>query len=455
MAVYYLDSATGNDVNAGTDPNAPKATLANATGAMAAGDTLYVKSGHYEQITANYTAKTPVRANVVGVTDFTNLTPTKGTDANAPHLSCSDTTQYKFVLSVSDGGVWSGLKFTLGAPSYAGSGRPLDINTSSATPGGVATFRDCYFLRRDRGYSQIYINNQWNINNETRLHGCTIEYSNNTAAAGGMALVSAGLVVQDSVITGRISSIFADGAYASYLRVINSDLSGCHDTSSTKRLLATPKGTVYDCKFIGCKLPAGYLRVYGNATQYVGRYVDIIQCEDAGFEGNYYSERDNGEQKITTSTSVYRTNGAASNAGLNAGGNPVPGLSWKVLPSSNNLFPACYAETFTISQWATAGAKTVTIELLSANALTDHDVWLEVNYPSDADGYRQTATSQPGITSSATALTTSSATWTGATTETAYKIDVPVTLGQDGIVQAVVKVAGTGVLYVDPVLTIT
>lgn len=48
--MFWVDSATGNDANAGTEPELPKATWTSAYGAASAGDTILCASGHAEII---------------------------------------------------------------------------------------------------------------------------------------------------------------------------------------------------------------------------------------------------------------------------------------------------------------------------------------------------------------------------------------------------------------------
>lgn len=49
-AVYWVSSATGNDANAGTEPELPKATLTNAIATGAAGDLVLIQPSHVETI---------------------------------------------------------------------------------------------------------------------------------------------------------------------------------------------------------------------------------------------------------------------------------------------------------------------------------------------------------------------------------------------------------------------
>lgn len=56
--VYYVDSANGLDTNAGTDPNAPFATLGAAVTAASAGALIVLRSGHAETLSATLTIST-------------------------------------------------------------------------------------------------------------------------------------------------------------------------------------------------------------------------------------------------------------------------------------------------------------------------------------------------------------------------------------------------------------
>lgn len=57
-SVYWLSSLTGNDANAGTEPELPKATLASVLGVASAGDTVLCVAGHSEVISSAQTLST-------------------------------------------------------------------------------------------------------------------------------------------------------------------------------------------------------------------------------------------------------------------------------------------------------------------------------------------------------------------------------------------------------------
>lgn len=60
-SIYYVDSGTGDDANAGTDRNAPKATLGSAvSSASTSGDIIVLLDGHTETITSAVTLSTGV-----------------------------------------------------------------------------------------------------------------------------------------------------------------------------------------------------------------------------------------------------------------------------------------------------------------------------------------------------------------------------------------------------------
>lgn len=54
-SVLWVDSATGNDANAGTEPELPKATWVNAYAAASAGDLILCASGHSEVVSVAQT----------------------------------------------------------------------------------------------------------------------------------------------------------------------------------------------------------------------------------------------------------------------------------------------------------------------------------------------------------------------------------------------------------------
>lgn len=72
----YVDIATGNDINPGTDPNAPKKSIWSAIN-LGGNDTIYVKEGTYGTA-YSWSGLTPIQnVNVIGVKDFISLAPGK------------------------------------------------------------------------------------------------------------------------------------------------------------------------------------------------------------------------------------------------------------------------------------------------------------------------------------------------------------------------------------------
>lgn len=57
-SIYWLSSLAGNDANAGTEPELPKATLVSVLGVASAGDTVLAVAGHSEVISAAQTLST-------------------------------------------------------------------------------------------------------------------------------------------------------------------------------------------------------------------------------------------------------------------------------------------------------------------------------------------------------------------------------------------------------------
>lgn len=66
-AVYWVSSLTGNDANAGTEPELPKATFASAYTAAAAGDVILFAAGHSEVVSVAATLSKDIAAVSLGV----------------------------------------------------------------------------------------------------------------------------------------------------------------------------------------------------------------------------------------------------------------------------------------------------------------------------------------------------------------------------------------------------
>lgn len=205
------------------------------------------------------------------------------------------------------------------------------------------------------------------------------------------------------------------------------------------------QGSVYN--FVNCKLGSGFAFTTGTHAGLGGPEVNFINCDSASTNWNYYRETAQGT--IQDDVTYILTGGASD------GTTP---LSWKMVSNANSKLGWPLASAPIVLWNDTTGAKTATVEILSAATLTDADVWVETDYLADTGDPGGLAVSDRVATPVATAANqaTSSASWAGglggATTQ---KLNTAFTANKKGAVRARVMLAkASTTVYVDPRITL-
>jgi hypothetical protein len=198
---------------------------------------------------------------------------------------------------------------------------------------------------------------------------------------------------------------------------------------------------------VDCKLDAAVTKSTVPA-QYGSNEVDIIRCGATGVNYAVYRDRISGQ--LTEETTIVRTGGATD------GTTP---LSWKVVTTANCTYSMPF-ECPPIAIWndATGSAKTATVEGIWGGGAVpnDDDIWIDVEYLSDASSPQGSFVNdgKADLLATAAGQTSSSATWGGSTTK--FKLGVTFTAQQKGWVYARVKCAkASTTFYVDPLVTLT
>lgn len=157
---------------------------------------------------------------------------------------------------------------------------------------------------------------------------------------------------------------------------------------------------------------------------------------------------------VDRETTLVRTGGAADGVGT---------YSWKLVTANLTLSVEAghYLDPLLIWNTATGSAKTATVEFLhdSTTALTDDEIWLEVEYLGSTTTPRSSfVADKVTLLGTPAGQAASSATWTttGMTNPNKQKLSVTFTPQTVGWVRARVYIAKTNyTLYVDPKITIT
>ena len=162
---------------------------------------------------------------------------------------------------------------------------------------------------------------------------------------------------------------------------------------------------------------------------------------------------------IVSDTGVYNDAGATDG---------TTRLSWKMVSSANAEYPLLVLESPEIVRWndTTGSSITCTVEIVhnsqgsgTNGVLNDDECWLEVTYLGTS-GYplgSSISDCKADLFASASAQTTSSASWTGDSAGwDTQKLSVTFTPQEKGFIHArVVLAKASATVYVDPLLTVS
>lgn len=208
------------------------------------------------------------------------------------------------------------------------------------------------------------------------------------------------------------------------------------------------------CQLANCKTAATWAPVDGAITV-AGGSILLTDCGPA--ESPTYLYFQNYFGTVASSIAIYRTGGQSIGA--------VP-VSWLLTTEATAGEATPLATPWIYGSAASSGSKTFDVFITNDTAdFTDAEVWLEVEYLSDATAGTWTLASDHR----ATILTTAAAqtddtdsTWNGTGPSFTYKqkLSKAATLGQAGLYRArvccaVASVAGSRYFYVDPLVTVS
>lgn len=452
MADIYVRSSDGNDADNGSTWALAKATLLGAAAIDVAGDTIYVSSAHYETNAAHVTYALagengwPVK--VVSVND-TAAPPT----ATAQGALIETTGASN--ITVSGAGYIYGMTFSAGSGA---NNALLSLNPYNANANKVQTYEKCTFLSPASGLAAgIRANGASGANSQdcsTVWKDCDIRTAstlNDGVRIFGRLRWTGGAVLagQSSSARGLISG--ADSVGESSL----GDFSGL-DLSNMPAGRAIFQSSFSTAQFIiiNSKLPAGWNGGLVNGTINVGDRFEMYNCDSA--DTNYRLWVEDYAGSIKSETTIVRTGGASD------GTTP---FAWRMVSSAAANYPLIALETPGLpARWnATVGTPiTITVEIVhdSLTALTDAEVWLDVQFLGTT-GFPLSvfkSDAKTDILATAANQTASSEAWTttGLTNPNKQKLSVTVTPQEVGFIQAKVHLAKASyTVFVDPKLTVS
>jgi hypothetical protein len=443
MANIYVRSTDGSNADDGSTWALAKATLAGAQAIAVAGDTVYVSQAHAETDTSNLallwagTLANPIR--ILCVNDAAEPPTVLATSAS---LTRTGGAQIGFHGSI--------YVYGLRVVSSAN----INLNNSDAVGRDAMVFDSCLL----RSGSNFVASANATDSAEVWLKNCQLRYpgAGNYFQAGGRIRISGGSIETGGITptnmfyagtSGRGGVVEIEGFDFSNFTSGFSFFQGANFTVPGRMVVRN------------CKLPASWSGslITGTITGY-GARAEMHNC-DSG-DTNYRFRAQDYSGQIDSETTIYRTGGATD------GTTPI---SWRMASNANTVFPAVLLESPELpAVWNTSvgSSKTATVEIVQdgASALTDGEVWLEVQYLS-ASGFPLSSfvSDRKGLLAAGTAQATSAAAWTGdtgtgpngSTTWNTLKLECTFTPQEAGYIQARVYLAKPSTtVFVDPKITV-
>jgi hypothetical protein len=419
VTVYYVRSTDGNNADSGLTWALAKATIAGALAVAVAGDRIWVSQAHAES-----------QASQI------NLPPTAGTLAAPLEIFCGNDaaeppTALATTATVTTTGSNAITFFGAGAALYRGITFTSGAAITAGGPVAHLQFDTCTLTAAT----------DFDISVKTGVFlNTTFTYGNGSNAffLGGRVRMEGG------AISGK-SPLFPSGNYMMVARFIGVDLSAFAAGESLVHLNFT--NTMSVITFEQCKLGASVALTTGASSATV---VIALDNSDDG-DTQYRMQRHRYEGDAYSETTIVRTGGAS---------NGTTPLSHKLVSSAGLSFYRPFHGPEMVTWNNTPGiARTVTVEIIhdSVTALTDAEVWLEIEYLGTS-GVPQALFARDraaDILATPVAQASSSVAWTttGLTNPNKQKLEVTLTPQEIGIFRARVALAKPSyTIYVDPLM---
>lgn len=426
MGSIYVRSSDGSDADNGSSWALAKATLSGAAAIDAAGDSIYLASTHSESpssVNAAFagTAVAPVRIWSVS-------------DSAAPPTTL---TAGAAVLATGGGITITGCVDVRGLTMETGYGADIALGPNG---GDVQTLTDCTLRLVNSGGSGRILVNGVSSAGDVLWRRVAIRLGaalHSIALQGGRFRWVGGSVIAGSVTptsNGLLSVGVTSSRAAPPALVAGVDLSG-FAAGLALAALQLP-GLV---QFIGCKLPSGWIGPLYYGTRVPGARVEMFACDDGASVLRDQVAEPAGD--LYTETTI-------KPAGVTK--------TWRMVSAANALT----FDALPIKIPLAAGTHTIEIDVLTDGVtLTDADAWLEVQYAgSSANTLYSIASDAPSNPLSPSAQASSSTSWTttGIAAPVKQKLGVTITVGQDCVAVATVRVArASATVFVSPVPTVS
>ena len=448
MANRYVDNATpGGNVSGYTSWGNAALSIASLDAVDTAGDIIYLSSAHSESLTSSTYqlawAGTPASPQLF--LSVTNATPpatlTFGAKISFARTSISEHE-------------WRGVNYTHGVHfEFAGGAarNALRINPI----GGPITFVNSRFDATNTAAGWVVRSSSgFGIAGTIVFKNCDFKF----ASSGHYLLTESPTTISGgSILSGGTSpSTFCQASGIGTITIENFDFSNADNGVNIFSMNSSsgPRAIIRNSK-----LPASWSGslVSGGRPSYPGARAEMHNCDSA--DTNYRLWVEDYSGYIVSDTGVYNDAGATDG---------TTRLSWKMVSSANAEYPLLVLESPEIVRWndTTGSSITCTVEIVhnsqgsgTNGVLNDDECWLEVTYLGTS-GYplgSSISDCKADLFASASAQTTSSASWTGDSAGwDTQKLSVTFTPQEKGFIHArVVLAKASATVYVDPLLTVS
>lgn len=432
---YVWSGATGTGT--GADWTNAHTSITTAITAGAAGDRYFIAHDHAETLTATITWKGTITAP-----DSLICVDRAGSNSYAD-LRTTATISFNVTAAVTFGGV---LGYCYGVVWNIGTSTTANFGISFGSSNGARKAERCTFNFGSTGTGSKTIGGTGLV-----LVNCNVSYAANASSI--LSAQGTPQIINEPgfpFLTGTVSRVGAGGMIMANLNASSTELRGLDLSGIGGRIWQSGSYGIH--RAVNCKLSTTTLSSlhWGCDTHVI--YFEVANCSVAG--AMVPDTRMGRGGTLTVETVVVRTDGASD------GTTPV---SWKIVPTTDNRAEVPF-ETFEGVIWnETVGSpKTLTVHVINGDGvtLTDEDIYVDVEYLSDANVPASSRSADAVATlSSPVAQADDSATaWTttGLTTPVKQKLEVTFTPQMKGLIRWRVKYAKTSTtVYVCPKADLT
>ena len=446
MANKYVRSTDGSGADDGSTWALAKASL-SATGASA-GDTIFVSQSHAETSASSLTLAFP----------GTQTSPNKvicGNDAAEPPTAQATTGSVSTTGSSSL--VVTGCAFIDGVKFIAGSGMNyLSLQLNNQASAGFQEYQNCVFRLGDtHPMSFIQVGaNDGGYSRLTRIKNCAWKLSDSGQSINlcGDVFINGGSF--ESGTSTPSSGLFRVGQTSKHANVLIENFDFSNLGSAVTLFMDGGNSKHGKAVVRNCKLPSGWSgSLVANLGGWTGMRFEMWNCDSGAT--NYKLKISDYPGNIDSETTIVRAGGASDGTTT---------YSWKMAANTYCNDSGGYLVSPDISAWndTTGSAVTVTVDIVhdSLTALTDGEVWIDVEYAGASGSPLGSNASdrKSGSLAAAANQTTSTAAWTttGLTNPNKQKLSVTVTPQQKGwLIGRVYLAKASKTIYVDPKLQVS